>query len=206
MKKILLFAITISLFSCNFEGNQKDKLEAESSEVDLKSAENALGSHLFWAQLSTYCGKAFEGEVVKAPENDDFRGKKLVMHVRSCSDSLILIPFNVGEDRSRTWVFSMKNDRIELKHDHRHEDGNSDEITMYGGTTSNSGLAHIQVFPADQETTDLIPAASANVWWVTVNDSAFTYNLKRAGTDREFTISFDLTRPVDVPEPSWGWE
>jgi len=61
-------------------------------------------------------------------------------------------------------------------------------------------------FPADQETTDLIPAASANVWWVTVNDSTFTYNLKRAGTDREFTVSFDLTRPVDVQETSWGWE
>ena len=40
----------------------------------------------------------------------------------------------VGEDRSRTWIVSVLSDgRLRLKHDHRHEDGEPDAITMYGG-------------------------------------------------------------------------
>jgi hypothetical protein len=77
---------------------------------------------------------------------------------------------------------------------------------MYGGTALNYGLANMQVFPADQETADLIPAATGNVWWVCLTDSVFTYNLKRLGTDREFSLVFDLTSPVEIPEASWGWE
>lgn len=96
--------------------------------------------------------------------------------------------------------------KIDLKNDHRHEDGSNDEITMYGGTASNEGLPQFQVFPADQKTADRILAAAANVWWLTLNDSVFSYNLKRVGTDREFTVEFDLTKPIEIPKPSWGWE
>ncbi|MDV7395553.1 hypothetical protein RZS08_29465, partial [Arthrospira platensis SPKY1] len=93
-----------------------------------------------------------------------------------------------------------------LKHDHRHEDGSSDEETMYGGTSANEGMSNMQLFPADEETRSIIPAAFSNVWWVTVDDSGYTYNLRRLGTDRFFSIAFDLTKDVDLPLPSWGWE
>ncbi|MGF1558815.1 MAG: hypothetical protein ACFCUL_06985 [Flavobacteriaceae bacterium] len=164
------------------------------------------GAQQFWGALKAHCGKAFEGEIVSGPAGDDFNDKRLVMYVLSCSDDEIFIPFNVGDNRSRTWVLKYKDGRIELKHDHRHEDGTSDKVTMYGGTTSNGGLPGIAVFPADEETTTIIPAAATNVWWITVDDAKYTYNLRRIGSERFFSVSFDLTKEIEKPEPSWGWE
>jgi len=161
----------------------------------------------FWKKLKEHCGKTFEGTVTSgATANDGFGGKRLVMHVLSCSESQLLIPFNVGENRSRTWILTKVKDRIELKHDHRHEDGTNDAVTMYGGTTTNTGLPGIAVFPADQMTIKTIPTAATNVWWMTINNTTFTYNLRRIGSDRLFTVTFDITKPVDKPLPSWGWE
>lgn len=160
----------------------------------------------FWNSLIELCGKAYSGEIVEAPENDSFRGQDLIMHVRSCDADTIRIPFFVGDDKSRTWVLSRVNDRILLKHDHRHEDGSEDEITQYGGISTNEGLATLQMFPADQETSTLIPAASTNVWWIEINEGEhFTYNLRRIGTTRYFSVKFDLTREVKTPEAPWGW-
>lgn len=160
----------------------------------------------FWESIRSICGNAYEGQLV-LPENDEqFGGKKLIMHVRSCSENRIRIPFFVGEDKSRTWVLTFKDDRIQLKHDHRHEDGSEDEITQYGGQTTNAGQAALQIFPADEQTKELIPVASSNVWWVTINESEYTYNLRRLGTDRVFRVVFDLTKTVDIPEAPWGWK
>ena len=169
-------------------------------------AQQETGALQFWNNLKTHCGNAYEGTVLEAPENDDFRGEKLIIHFRSCSENNIRIPFFVGKNKSRTFVLSLQYDRIQLKHDHRHEDGTSDKVTQYGGTTTNSGLANIQFFPADQETADLIPYASTNVWWITLEETSFTYNLRRIGTDRLFSIQFDLTKPIETPSSPWGWE
>ena len=166
----------------------------------------ANNTDTFWSSLKTNCGKAFAGEIIHAPENDSFRGKKLVMHVRSCEANQIKIPFFVGEDRSRTWVLTKMDNRIRLKHDHRHKDGKPDEVTMYGGTTSNSGSATRQVFPADEETVKMLPAAASNVWWIDLTEKYLTYNLRRVGTDRFFSIRFDLTKEVKKPEAPWGWD
>ena len=160
----------------------------------------------FWSSLKTNCGKAFAGQIVHAPENDSFRGKKLVMHIRECQSLRIRIPFFVGDDKSRTWVLRKIGGRIQLKHDHRHKDGKPDKITMYGGTASNSGSANRQVFPADQETQKMLPAAASNVWWIDLTKESFTYNLRRVGTDRFFSIKFDLTKEIDTPEAPWGWK
>ena len=161
----------------------------------------------FWQALQQHCGKAYEGKVVAAPANDTvFIDKSLLMHVKACSDDRIRIPFVVGNDRSRTWVITRQQTGLLLKHDHRHSDGKSDSVTMYGGYTTNSGMATIQFFPADRQTTDLLPAAAGNVWWIeVVPNSHFTYNLRRLGTDRLFSIRFDLTKTVAAPEAPWGW-
>lgn len=172
----------------------------------LTVAQQEANAEIFWNNLKQHCGKAFEGTITQAPANDDFRGKKLVMHVLSCEDNTIRIPFFVGEDRSRTWVLSLDNQRIQLKHDHRHQDGSEDEITQYGGTASNSGLANLQVFPADVFTAELLPPAASNVWWITLENDSFSYNLKRIGSDRIFTVTFDLKNSVETPEAPWGWE
>lgn len=163
-------------------------------------------SEIFWNNLSDQCGKAFIGEVLQAPADDDFRDHELIMHVLSCDEEVINVPFFVGDDRSRTWIFTRKGDRIQLKHDHRHEDGSEDEVTMYGGTSSNTGLSTLQTFPADQETADLIPAAASNIWWVEVTDEYYTYNLRRIGTDRYFSIRFNFDNETETPPPAWVWE
>src|SRR5690554_1940779 len=168
-------------------------------------AQEAPGSVKFWENLKKHCGKSYEGEVLAGKDNEAFMDKRLVMHVRSCDGNVIRIPFFVGDDRSRTWVFTLKNEVIQLKHDHRKEDGSDDEITQYGGTSTNTGVEERQFFPADQETADLIAYASHNVWWVTLDENSFSYNLRRLGTDRLFTVQFDLTKEVEAPPAPWGW-
>lgn len=165
-------------------------------------------SEVFWDTLKRHCGKAYLGEIVAGgKKGDGFTGKKLVMHIRSCENNTIRIPFFVGENKSRTWIFKMNKEKlISLKHDHRHKDGSEDNITQYGGLNTNTGLSDVQVFPADVHTGKLIPAASTNVWWVTIDKTSFTYNLRRIGTDRFFSVKFDLTKEIKTPSAPWGVE
>lgn len=163
----------------------------------------------FWKELQQLCGKAYSGTVIAGAAGDTtFAGKALVMHVRACEPNRIRIPFFVGTDSSRTWVLTLTPDAVQLKHDHRHADGSPDAVTMYGGHSSNFGSATRQLFPADQETANLLPAAIGNIWWIDlVPGKYFTYNLRRVNTDRLFSVQFDLTRPLDAPPgPPWGWK
>ena len=163
---------------------------------------------VFWNELLKLCGKAFAGTVAAAPADDTtFKDKQLVMHVRQCQKDGIRIPFVVGTDRSRTWVLTRKGSRIELRHDHRHEDGKPDKVTMYGGWTTSGGMPTRQMFPADQQTVDVIAAAATNVWWIDiVPGEHFSYNLRRMGSERYFSIKFDVKTPVKTPEAPWGWK
>lgn len=159
----------------------------------------------FWTSLSTLCNSAYEGQVVDvSPADTVFTGKTLVMHVRHCSPEAVRIAFNVGEDRSRTWVLTRTDDGLRLKHDHRHEDGSEDAVTQYGGDTRVEGDATTQEFHADAHTAELIPAAATNVWTVEVLPGRFAYALRREGTDRRFRVEFDTNSPVTPPPPSWG--
>lgn len=168
-------------------------------------AQQKSGAQQFWDTLKQHCGKAYQGEVTQGM-TDDFKNGPLIMHVRSCEDGTIKIPFFVGEDRSRTWVLKFKENRILLKHDHKHKDGTEDKITQYGGLTSNSGQANMQVFPADRQTVDMLPAAAGNVWWITIDKDFFTYNLRRIGSERVFTVKFNLPSPVATSAAPWGWK
>ncbi|MDI1240933.1 MAG: hypothetical protein PSX80_03300 [bacterium] len=169
----------------------------------------------FWNELKKLCGKAYAGAIVAdTSPSPDFTGKAVVMHVRSCGADRIRIPFFVGENRSRTWVLTKNGNRIELKHDHRHEDGTPDKVTMYGGTTTNPGEPTRQFFPADEETTRVVappvgraPSPAANIWWIElVPGEHYSYNLRRLGGDRLFTVKFDLTKEVTAPAAPWGWK
>ena len=163
----------------------------------------------FFDRLSALCGQAFEGRVVTNDAADrDMAGKRLVMHVRTCSDGEIRIPFHVGEDRSRTWVISLVVTGLRLKHDHRHEDGSQDVLTQYGGDSAGGGTAQRQDFPADAFSQALfrrenIPQSASNIWSVEILPGrTFAYQLRRPG--RHFRVEFDLTRPVPAPPPPWG--
>ena len=164
---------------------------------------------VFMASLLELCGKSFEGRIVSPPVAADasFAGKRLVMHVRDCSPGEMRIPFHVGDDRSRTWVITRSGTGLQLKHDHRHEDGTEDRLTQYGGDTVQPGTETRQEFPADAESKGLferenIPQSSANVWAMEVTSQMFAYELRRPG--RFFRVEFDLTRPVPPPPPALG--
>lgn len=128
-------------------------------------------------------------------DKDPFYGKKLSLHIASCGENEIRIPFRVREDRSRTWVLSLDDKGLLLKHDHRHEDGSPDKITIYGGYASEQGTAIAQYFPADNYTAALLPAAATNEWTMMLSEdgNTFRYILKRDGELR-FRVDFRLAQ------------
>ncbi len=166
----------------------------------------------FLARLREHCGEAFAGslEVNEPPDADDpFATQPLLMHVRKCGEDGIRIPFHVGSDRSRTWVLTRTASGLRLKHDHRHEDGSPDRVTMYGGDSVAAGTAGRQEFPADPESKALferegLTPSLDNVWAMEVEaGQRFTYELSRPG-GRQLRVAFDLSRPVPAPPPPWG--
>lgn len=161
-------------------------------------------SKAFIQAFKPHLGKYYEGTIVAGgKEGDGFTGKRLLMQIMSYSDHEVKVPFFVGEDKSRTWIFSWNNNRVKLKHDHRKPDGTADKITFYGGTATNEGTNQMQMFPADAETEQLIDHAAYNVWWVTIDQTKFSYNLRRIGSDRIFSVEFDLTKPVRSDFKPW---
>lgn len=164
----------------------------------------------FFTQLAAHCGKAFAGKVVSKDSADAaFRGKSLVMHVRECSDTELKIPFHVGDDHSRTWVITKTAQGLRLNHDHRHQDGTEDKVTMYGGDTVTAGTSQKQSFPIDKESIanfmqNGLTQSVTNVWHMEVTPSTFSYLLTRA--NRHFQVDFDLSQPQPLPPAPWGHE
>lgn len=197
-------SLTASLAACDSGG---DESAAPSSQ------------DVFWTSLSALCGDAFQGELTEGSEGAraSFGSQEMVMHVRHCTEDQIHVPFHVGENRSRTWIFTrLVNGGLRLKHDHRHEDGSEDEITMYGGDTSGAGSQSSQEFPADAhsiamfaahvEETPGLAGAEFNLWTVEVHaGETFAYQLTRTHEpDTRFRVEFDLTNPTAPPPPAWG--
>ena len=170
----------------------------------------AQGAELL-GRLRPLCGKAFAGRIVAdTPTNTDdtFQGRQLVMHVRDCTQpDIIRVPFHVGDDHSRTWVFQRLSGGARLKHDHRHRDGSSDAMTMYGGDLKLGEHSGRYEFPGDDYSKAMFrdlgrEVSMANVWAIEIDDKRFVYELARPG--RLFRVEFDLTRPVPAPPPPWG--
>jgi hypothetical protein len=165
----------------------------------------------FLANLESLCGQAYAGRIVAnepRAENDPFEGRPLVIHVRSCEASRVLVPFHVGDDRSRTFVLTLSGDRLRLKHDHRHQDGTSDVLTMYGGDSTAADTSVRQTFPVDDESKTLFTrekreVSNTNIWAMEIHPGRmFAYELARPG--RMFRVEFDLTQPVPTPPAPWG--
>ncbi|MCE2842005.1 MAG: hypothetical protein ACK44O_05290 [Novosphingobium sp.] len=175
----------------------------------------------FWHALSSHCGKAYTGRLVSDEAPDaEMRGRQMAMHVRECSPQEIKVPFHIERadglwDRSRTWVFTRTATGLRLKHDHRHEDGTPDVMTMYGGDTASPGTAAVQEFPVDAESIALFQregrsVSITNVWrvevdWLGTGPARFVYQLQRkAPNARNFRVEFDLGRQITPPPPPWG--
>jgi hypothetical protein len=165
----------------------------------------------FYQSLRALCGQAFAGRLVSTdPQDAELAGQPFVMHVRGCDPQQLNVPFHIGENRSRTWVITRSEAGLALKHDHRHEDGSSDETTNYGGTTTTPGTPLRQEFPADADSKALFaqigrPQSGLNTWAMEiVPGQRFVYEVWRP--NRHFRAEFDLTRPVPPPPAPWGHE
>jgi len=162
---------------------------------------------VFFAALATNCGKAFAGDVVSEDKMILGEGQHVV-HFRECSDDELLLSYNVGENRSRTWVISKTKHGLRLKHIHRHQDGSLDTLTYYGGDSNHAGTATKQYFPADDYSKKLFrdndrAVSVDNTWSIgIVEGETYSYRLQRDQVDVQ--IDFDLSKQTDIPENSWG--
>lgn len=219
-------ALSVALIAVSLAASSGGEAPAE----DGAEAVAATQQDEFWAALSSHCGKAYSGALVSDDAADaDMAGAEMVIAVAECSDDRIAVPFHIRQadgtwDRSRTWLIT-RNDAggLRLKHDHRHEDGEPDAVTMYGGDTAvgDMGTARAQSFPVDAESIAMferegLTASVTNVWSVEVDPAGteggvYAYQLKRtveggAPEERLFRVEFDLSEEAEMPPPAWGWE
>ncbi len=152
----------------------------------------------FFDRLASLCGQSFAGEeIYRSHHATGWGGYEMVMHVEVCEPDRILIPFRVGEDRSRTWMFLAEDGRLRLRHDHRYPDGTPEEDSLYGGYADDSGTEFVQHFVADEFTAQVIEGGGGNIWTVRISEdmSTFTYRLERDG-EKRMRVDFDLGKPL----------
>lgn len=155
----------------------------------------------FFQKLSTLCGKSFDGKLAAGDDSDaSFATAKIRAHVRTCTAREVQIAFDVGEDRSRTWIITRTDDGLRLKHRHMLKDGTEDPVSQYGGDTLQPGTATRQEFPADAYSKMMFikegrAVSNSNVWAFEVEPQrTLTYELARPG--RLFRVSFDVANRV----------
>lgn len=166
----------------------------------------------FLDNLSVHCGEAFPGRLAVAPEGDGMLTgtEELLVHFRDCEPGEVRIPFHVeveetdSWDSSRTWYVMEVPQGLELRHDHREEDGSEDDRTWYGGFSMDAGTPNRQDFSSPERT----EAAGVPVGWRIEIEPGVAY---RYGTTREgeFTwmVEFDLSEPIDGEIPhAWGYD
>ena len=156
---------------------------------------------IFFNDLTALCGKSFAGNLVAGDVSDaDFAKADMRAHVRECNGTEIRIAFDVGEDKSRTWIISKVGEGLRLKHQHMLKDGTEDPVSQYGGDTQNAGSATRQEFPVDAVSKQMFvkegrAVSTTNVWAFEIKSgSSLTYELSRP--NRLFRVEFDLTKPL----------
>lgn len=180
----LILAVLIT--ACN---SSSEHQPSETENIVSVSSESA-----FFQSLAQRCGDVYYGDSVYPddPEHELY-GAKLKMTIESCTENEIRIPFQVNEDRSRTWILTLSDEGLLFKHDHRYEDGTPHDLTNYGGWASVGGSPTKISFPADSETAEMLPEAATNVWTMELDldNNQFTYFLERHSQPR-YKAAFSL--------------
>jgi hypothetical protein len=149
----------------------------------------------FLERYREFCGETFAGRSVMVDLGDDhpLDGARLRMTLESCDADEVRIPFQVDDDRSRTWILTRDESGLRLAHDHRYEDGTEHEANFYGGYADDTGSATRQRFPADDRTIADRPAREINVWEkeFDVENQKYYYRLYLRGELR-YEAEFDL--------------
>jgi hypothetical protein len=164
------------------------------------------------ANLGYHCGEAFPGWLTLEPPGDEMLTghEQLAIQFRDCSRHEVRIPFHVEIedqqrwDRSRTWFIIRHPDRLELRHDHRHEDGSEATRTWYGGFSAGAGTPHRHDFLSPERS----QAAGVPVGWriEIVPGHRFAYGTTYDG-EFDWRVEFDLAQALDPPPPlPWGYD
>lgn len=197
-RNILMAVFILALAACGPRTESESELHSPEVAADFFTFEHDSFT-AFLDNLKSLCGKSFEGKQIYMKEGrESWEDKHMVMHVTVCEDDVVHIPFHMDEDRSRTWMFFNENGELRFRHDHRHEDGSPEDMTMYGGYADQErGTETYQVFPADEYTIDIHPISVDSEWVVELkNDmSILSYQLHHEG-ELLFEAHFDLTQPL----------
>jgi len=209
MKKHVFLLMTAVLFvaaACGprqepaYEADDPDDVLVEESPYEHRPVIMLVSEthrDFFW-NLKSLCGKSFEGEqIYRSHHASGWEDYEMIMHVDVCEEDRVLIPFHVGEDESRTWMFLVEDGQLRLRHDHRHPDGTPEDETLYGGYADDTGTEFEQHFPADAYTAEIIDGGGGNVWTIRFDEAmtTFTYRLERDG-EKRMRVDFDLTNPL----------
>lgn len=166
----------------------------------------------FFNHLAKECGNAYAGALQVQPDHIDmFTGtEEMQMHFRECHEDHLKIPFHIeneeeGEwNRSRTWILTLHEDGLELRHDHRKSDGTDDEVTMYGGFSVGEGTAFEQRFRSGPRTDE---ADGAFRGWRIIYAPGESYTYGTVWEEEwNIMVQFDLTETIETPPAPWGHE
>ncbi len=196
MKINLLILAVAAVFACVSCGPRPQAAEEKTEAVGQLLVSEA--HQAFFRKLASLCGQSFAGEqIYRSHHASGWAHLDMVMHVEVCENDRILIPFHVGEDKSRTWMFLVEDGRLRFPHDHRYPDGTPEDENLYGGYADERGTAFVQHFPADDYTAALIDGGGGNVWTVRIDEgfNTFTYRLERDG-EKRMRVDFDLNNPL----------
>ncbi len=193
VRVLIIFALTPAILSCGSQTDRREENQQMDTPLLISETQQA-----FFDNLASFCGQTFSGEqIYRSHHSSGWAGIEMTMHVEVCEDQKILVPFHVGEDQSRTWMFLVEDGRLRFRHDHRYPDGTPEDETLYGGYANESGTAFVQHFPADEYTAHLIEGGEGNIWTVRISEdmTTFTYRLERDG-EKRLRVDFDLSRPL----------
>jgi hypothetical protein len=165
----------------------------------------------FFENLAAHCGNAYPGSLTLEPEGDEMLTgtELLIVHFRECDEDQLKLPFHIEIeddatwDRSRTWIFTKHDDRLEIRHDHRKPDGTDDDLTMYGGFSSGAGSAYLQEFQSVERSEE---TGEFRGWRIIIQPGErYTYGTIR-DTTWTWRVDFDLADPIENPPAPWGHE
>ncbi len=200
LKYLIISFLPFIFFACGEGREVDDTVTLGGEEEVVVEAEVDSDIHrAFFDNLRKLCGQSFVGKPIYPLDDPEhpFYDQPIMVSFSVCERDRVHMPLQVGENLSRTWMLTLTEEGLLLKHDHRHEDGTPEELTMYGGYATEEGTEWSQFFPADDETAEMLPEASTNVWNMVINEEegTFEYILHRHGNLRFHAV-------IDISEPA----
>lgn len=151
-------------------------------------AENISDHQAFFNTLTEQCGSIFSGNSTFPDEEDHpLVGTELRVEVNECDENSVRMElYRDGDYWHGAWVVEMREEGLHLYHDHlgtvrTMDDMGEDDYHGYGGFADETGDSLTQYFPADDVTAEMIPAASTNVWMISIvpEEDRVIYYLER---------------------------